>query len=219
MRFIGTILLSTTALLAVGCSQGGEGESAPAEVAATGEPTAAAGMAAGMNDPANPFAQDEMQMQERMMAANGVNASDAWTRKMIEHHRGAVTMSQTVLGQNPTPEVRQAAQMTIDKQTREIADLEKLVQQGETSPETGQYLMPVMTRMHEAMMAAKGANVSETWMRKMIAHHQGAVDMSDAILAQGADARIRDKVVKTKEDQQKEIAMLERMLRGEPMRS
>jgi len=31
-------------------------------------------------------------------------------------------------------------------------------------------------RMHEKMMKAAGADPSETWVRKMIEHHRGAVD-------------------------------------------
>ena len=42
--------------------------------------------------PSGPFAQAEMQMNERMMAAVGANASETWTKKMIEHHRGAIAM-------------------------------------------------------------------------------------------------------------------------------
>src|SRR5262245_65248060 len=43
----------------------------------------------------------EMAMHEKMMKAKGANASETWVRKMIEHHRGAIAMSQIVLRESP----------------------------------------------------------------------------------------------------------------------
>ena len=166
-----------------------------------------------------PFAEAEMGMNGAMMAAVGVNAADSWVRKMIEHHKGAIEMSRIVLAQNPTSEVAQMAQMTIDKQGKEITDLEKLVATGNPDPASAELYRPAATQMHSAMMAATGANNSETYLRKMLAHHQGAVAMSDIALANGATGTVRAQIEKTKSDQQKEIAMVEAMLRGEPMPS
>lgn len=157
-----------------------------------------------------------MKMNERMMAAVGTNAGDSWTRKMIEHHRGAVDMSNVVLGQSPTPEVAEMARTTITKQQAEIAGLERMVQQGAPAPQSAELYRPAMMQMHERMMAATGANPSETWMRKMAEHHKGAIDMSNVALAQQPSAQVREKAQKTRTDQQKESEKLERMMRGEP---
>jgi len=46
---------------------------------------------------------------------------------MIEHHRGALTMSQIALKENDDPMVRQMAQKTIDMQTKDIAELNKML--------------------------------------------------------------------------------------------
>ena len=51
-----------------------------------------AGMMAG-----NPDGQAEMDMHQKMMAAKQGDASEMWTRKMIEHHRGGIAMSRIVL--------------------------------------------------------------------------------------------------------------------------
>lgn len=72
---------------------------------------------------ANPFGPSEMRMHEKMMAAKGADAAETWTRKMIEHHRGAIEMSQVVLRGTQNAEVRREAQKPIDHQTREIANL------------------------------------------------------------------------------------------------
>lgn len=180
---------------------------------------AANDMNAVMADASNPFAQSEMSMDQAINAAVGVNPADSWVRKMIEHHKGAVEMSRIVLAQNPSADVAMMAQQTIDKQTKEIADLEKLVATGAPDPASAELYRASTMQMHEAMMAANGSDISETFVRKMLAHHQGAVAMSDVALANGAAGAVRTQIEKTKADQQKEIAMAEAMLRGEPMPS
>ena len=170
-----------------------------------------------MADANNPFAQSEMQMNERMMAAVGTDVGDSWVRKMIEHHQGAIDMSQIVLPLNPRADVAEMARMTIEKQGKEIEDLRKLVKQGSPNPPSSELYRPSMTQMHEAMMAAKGADVSETFLRKMLEHHRGGVTMSDVALQNGVSGALRQQVQKTRDDQQKEAEMVEAMLRGEPM--
>lgn len=170
-----------------------------------------------MADPNNPFLQSETAMNQAMTAAVGVNAADSWVKKMIEHHRGAVEMSRIVLEQNPAPDVAMMARQTIDKQGKEIADLEKLVASGIPDPASAELYRPAVTRMHEAMMAVTGADVSETYLRKMLAHHQGAVAMSDVALANGATGAVRAQIERTRADQQNEVKTAEAMLRGEKM--
>lgn len=170
-------------------------------------------------DSNNPFAQSEEAMDQAMMAAVGINAGDSWVRKMIEHHRGAIDMSRIVLTGNPGVDVATMARMTIDKQGKEIADLEKLVASGNPDQASAELYRPAAMQMRSAMMAATGADISETYLRKMLAHHQGAVAMSDVALANGATGAVRAQVEKTRAAQQKEIGKVEAMLRGEPMSS
>lgn len=165
---------------------------------------------------AGPFGDVEMRMNDAMMAAVGVNAGDSWVRKMIEHHKGAVDMSRLVLTMNPGDRVAGMANSTIDKQTREIAALEKLVAQGTPDPASAEIYRPAMEQMHNAMMAATGADLPETFHRKMLEHHRGAVALSDAALANGVTGAIRVQVEKTKTDQQREIEAIEAMLSGQP---
>ena len=208
-KLLPTITLSALALALAAC--GSQDEPANNVMVAND-------MNAMMAD-SGPFADAEMKMDQAMMAAVGVNAADSWVRKMIEHHRGAIEMSRVVLTRNPTAEVAQMAQMTIDMQGKEIADLEKLVATGNPDPASAELYRPAAMQMHNAMMAATGADISETYLRKMLAHHQGAVAMSDVALANGATGAVRAQIEKTKATQQKEVATVEAMLRGEPMPS
>ncbi len=78
-------------------------------------------------DPSNPYMPAEMAMHEKMMAAKGADAGETWTRKMIEHHRGALSMSEIALKETQDLMVRQMAQKTIDMQTKDIAELNKML--------------------------------------------------------------------------------------------
>ena len=161
-----------------------------------------------------PFAASERSMHQKMMAAVGVDPSDTWVRKMIEHHQGAVDMSREVLSLNPTEDVRRMAQMTVDKQSKEIEELRGLIREGAPNQASAQLYMAADRDMMQRMMAASGANPSESWTRKMIEHHRGALTMSDVVLANSPTAEVRRLAEKTKVDQGKEIAELERMLQG-----
>ncbi len=91
----------------------------------------------GMMQPsaANPYGPDMMKMHERMMAAKGADAGETWIRQMIEHHRGAITMSQTALRSTRNAEIRREAQKTIDSQNREIATLNAMLRKMGKNPQ------------------------------------------------------------------------------------
>lgn len=164
-----------------------------------------------------PFAESEMAMDKAMKAAVGVDAADTWVKKMIAHHQGAIDISRIVVGLKPTAEVARMAQMTIDSQGAEIEALKALARSGAPDPDSATLYEDATTEMHNAMMAASGATPSETYLAKMLAHHRGAVAMSDIALANGATGAVRSQIEETRAEQLKEIATVEAMLRGEPM--
>ena len=166
-------------------------------------------------DPNNPFAQAETQMNERMMAAVGTDAGDNWAKKMIEHHQGGIDMARIVLEQNPPADVAKMAQETITKQEKDISDIRKLLKEGAPDQQSAELYRPAMMDMQQKMMAAKGASPSETFMRKMLEHHRGAVSMSDVALQNGVSGALREQVQKTRDDNQKEAEMVEAMLGGQ----
>lgn len=68
-------------------------------------------------------------------------------------------------------------------------------------------------KMHQAMMKAMGADASETWVRKMIEHHRGGVEMSRIAMAQAKDKEVRDQAAKTIAEQNKDIGELQDWLK------
>lgn len=77
-------------------------------------------MAAGKNTPANPYAEASMASHKAMMAAMGADASETWTRQMIEHHRGGVAMSRIALDKAQDKDTIANARKLIAAQEKEI---------------------------------------------------------------------------------------------------
>ena len=69
------------------------------------------------------FAASEAAMHTGMARASGETVDEAYIAKMIEHHRGAVAMAEVALRESRDPEVRRMAQIVVDTQTREIAEM------------------------------------------------------------------------------------------------
>ena len=56
--------------------------------------------------------------------ASGADASETFTRKMIEHHRGAIAMSKIAVAKAQDKETREIAQKYVMMQEKDIAELE-----------------------------------------------------------------------------------------------
>ena len=85
------------------------------------------------NTPANPYAEAGMAMHHKMMVV-GADASETWTRQMIEHHRGAIAMSKIAVAQAPDKEVWTMAQKVVTMQEKEVASLQSwLKRHGKTA--------------------------------------------------------------------------------------
>jgi uncharacterized protein (DUF305 family) len=168
-----------------------------------------------VGDESDPYPASEMKMHEAMTSAVGADVSDTWVRKMIEHHKGAIGMAKLELARGYDSRVLPIARRLIAKQQQEVGELQALVQK-DAAPDpvsAGPY-RAAEKQMHEAMMAAKGADASHTFVRKMIPHHQGAIAMSQIVLAQGKDERVAAIARRIIADQEAEMAELQAILSG-----
>lgn len=202
------ILLSISAMaLMSGLSACGGSEESATNAVAENEMNAA-------TDAGGPFADAEMRMNGAMMAAVGSDAGQSWAKKMIEHHQGAIDMSRIVLDQGASGDVAMMARETIEKQQKDMEDIRKLIREGTPNPQSAELYRSAMTDMKEKMMTAMGADASETYMRKMLEHHRGAVAMSDVALQNGVSGALREQIEKTRDDNRKDAEMVEAMLGG-----
>ena len=62
------------------------------------------------------------------------------------------------------------------------------------------------TEMHRLMAEASGATLDESYIAKMIAHHQGAVQMAEVVLRDSRDPEIRRMAQAVVDAQTREIA-------------
>lgn len=92
-------------------------------------------MAMMKNTPANPYAEASMTMQHKMMMAMGGDASETFTRKMIEHHRGAIAMSKIAVAKAQDKETREIAQKYVMMQEKDVAELEAWLSKHGKSPQ------------------------------------------------------------------------------------
>ena len=160
-----------------------------------------------------PFADSERDMHRAMRTAVGVDVADTWARKMIAHHEGAIEMSRAFLAEDGGREDALAmAQRTIDKQTKEVAELRSLLKDGDAQPESAQPYLSAERDMMRAMMNARRDNVTESFLAKMLEHHRGGVTLSEVVIAEGKDEQILTKARKTRDDQAKEAAVTQKML-------
>ncbi len=167
--------------------------------------------------PSNPLMDAHMRMQSAMAGAEGASAPETWVRKMIEHHRGAIEMSEALISQGGDPNVLEKARMTAQEQGRDQEQLERMLRAGIRATRSGSPnpFVEAENRMNERMMAATGSTPSETWVRMMIEHHRGAVEMSNILVRQGGDPQLVAMARSTVEKQTRDIAALERLLTGE----
>lgn len=166
----------------------------------------------------NPFAESESKMSQAMMAAAGSDVGDNWAKKMIAHHQGAIDMSEAVLREDPKQDVAEMARMTIEKNRKDISDIQKLTKDGSPDQKSAELYRPSMMDMKQKMDSASGSDINELFMRKMLEHHKGAVAMSDVALQNGVSGAMQSQVQKTRSENDKDAKMTEAMLRGEPMK-
>ena len=63
-------------------------------------------------------------------------------------------------------------------------------------------------RMHEGMAAPPTGNPDEDFVIQMIPHHQGAIDMAEALLVHGKDPELRQLAKSIIAEQQNEIQIM-----------
>ncbi|MFL6085417.1 MAG: DUF305 domain-containing protein [Mycobacterium sp.] len=153
----------------------------------------------------------------------GFNADDvAFATNMIPHHQQAVDLSAMVPDRSTNAELIALAQQISSAQQPEINVMKVFLVQWKENPDTnsghGGHGSPMQGMVDEATMtkleSLNGAEFDKLWLESMISHHQGAIEMAKAEVANGdnVDAKALAKNIVT--TQEPEIGQMKQMLGG-----
>ena len=140
---------------------------------------------------------------------------------MIPHHEQAIELADIALDPQvgASEEVRALAQQIKDAQDPEIDEMTALLSSwGEsTSMDSSMDHSSMMSGMLtveqlDGLSALQGADFDRAWLEAMIAHHEGAVEMADTVLADGANPEIRSLAERIIAGQQAEIDEMRALL-------
>jgi uncharacterized protein (DUF305 family) len=150
------------------------------------------------------------------------NADDvAFAQGMIPHHQQAVEMAQLAQANTTNPDVVALANQIASAQLPEIQMFKAwLVQWNE--PETAAHgshgAMGMAGMVDQATMdklrSAQGPEFDKLWLQSMIAHHQGAITMSQQEMAHGQNQDVVAVAKSIISTQQAEIDKMKQLLGG-----
>ncbi|MGW6034449.1 DUF305 domain-containing protein [Gordonia terrae] len=151
-----------------------------------------------------------------------------FTSTMIGHHRQAVAMAELVEGRTDNAELIALASTIEKAQDAEIEQMEDRLENwgvGTDDPDDpddshenmghgGHSAMPGMLSPDQmtALRDARGTEFDRLWLEGMIRHHEGAIAMADAVLADGVDPATKALAQEVKRTQQAEIDQMTGML-------
>lgn len=156
----------------------------------------------------------------------GFDADDvAFATNMIPHHEQAVQLSALVPDRSSNPELIDLAQRIAGAQQPEIETMKAFLVQWKENPQDssghgGHGGMAMSGMVDDATMTKlgtlKGAEFDTLWLRSMIGHHQGAIEMAKAELANGANVDAKELAQTIIDAQQAEIDQMNKMLGSTP---
>ena len=152
-------------------------------------------------------------------------ASDAqFMRDMIPHHQQALEISQLAPDRTNSPQLLEIAGKIEAAQGDEIAFMEQwLTSRGElidqSHAHTGHRAMKGMATEAQmaSLAAASGVEFDRQFLSLMIAHHEGAIDMVEALMEQPGsayDPTLFEFTTDVSNDQSKEIELMHGLLLG-----
>jgi uncharacterized protein (DUF305 family) len=153
----------------------------------------------------------------------GYNADDvAFANNMIPHHQQAVDLSALVPDHSTNADLIALAQQISAAQKPEIEVMKVFLVQWKENPETNSghagHGNTMQGMVDDATMtklkSLNGADFDKLWLESMISHHQGAIEMAKAEIANGdnVDAKALAKNIVT--TQEAEIGQMKQMLGG-----
>lgn len=151
------------------------------------------------------------------------NADDvAFARDMMPHHQQALQLVDLARDRSSDPALQEIASAIAAAQGPEMDQLAGMLRGWGQDPEAGMHhgghgmAMPGMVddATMKRLESLRGAEFDRLWLESMISHHQGAVEMAKAEIANGDNADAKAMAEHIIEAQEAEIAQMKQMLEG-----
>jgi uncharacterized protein (DUF305 family) len=192
--------------------------------------TVLAAMAAALflsscSSPASDGQADHQQTHQPVVTGQpaGYNADDvAFATNMIPHHQQAVELSAMVPDRSTNAELAALAQQISAAQQPEVNVMKVFLVQWNENPDTnaghaghgstmeGMVDAATMTKLE----SLNGAEFDKRWLESMISHHQGAIEMAKAEIANGDNVDAKTLATNIVTTQEAEIGQMKQMLGG-----
>lgn len=152
-------------------------------------------------------------MHKNMDVPLAGNPDVDFVRQMIPHHQAALEMARIQQQYGQDERLKKFNDWVIFAQELEIAQMKNWLRRrdnGISHDDANDYYSEAMMRMHHAMMDMRySGNADQDYVRGMIAHHQGAVDMARIWLREGSDPDLKPLVNDIYDAQTREIGWLQ----------
>lgn len=141
-----------------------------------------------------PFADIMMGMHKNQAERTGVIDSD-FLKAMIPHHQAAVDMAALELTRGCNRFIQRIARDIYQDQEREIAYMRYLLDNtaftSDMNEAASAAFPKIMDKMHEGTPMTETGDIDVDFVRSMIPHHQGAIDMAYVVLEHGDNPKVR----------------------------
>jgi uncharacterized protein (DUF305 family) len=210
LRTFGLFAAVTAFLLLAGCSGGGSDEgSAPDDAASSSDLT--------IIQPGKPGEEASTGTPEEPIEEPPSQADIAFMQMMVPHHAQAVEMAELARKYAVDPGVRRMADRIRAAQGPEILMMSSwLERQGIDVPGPGHDHGSMPGMLTEAQLTeladARGARFDRLFLRGMIRHHKGALQMAEDVSAEGVDVIVSEVAADVYVTQTAEISTMQEML-------
>lgn len=152
-------------------------------------------------------------MMKGMMAHSTGKPDLDFVQGMIPHHQGAIDMAKVVLQYGKDPEIRKLAEGVVKAQEGEIAVMNDWLSKTDkttltASPESAKANDQAMATMMKNMVVPYTGNADVDFVKGMIPHHQGAIDMAKVALQYAKDPALLKLAGDIVSAQESEITLL-----------
>ena len=141
--------------------------------------------------------------------------------QMIPHHQAAIEMSENILKYTTNIPLQDIAECIIEEQTRSIENMEEILCSCGDVQNCEQQVCMYQERMNQIMQnmfcrmgnVQAVNNINANFIREMIPHHLGAVEMSELTLCYDIDPQLVPILESIIASQKRGIMQMQRLLR------